>query len=132
MIQTNKLRVGNTVGIGRSLKQCEVKAVLWKNRVVLNDRIMPHSYLDIHPIQLTSKILFEKGFSVDWGCGHYRFNDIYLVQRIIENGNYLVLPDSWFDCFVGGVKIGEVQYLHQLQNLYFAITQSELPALVDS
>lgn len=63
----------------------------------------------IKPIQLTEKILLKCGFVYD---GMYRIK-----------GMSIWMCNDMFLCYKNGVII---QHLHQLQNLYFALTGEEL------
>ena len=66
---------------------------------------------DVYPIPLTEEWLIKFGFE--------RWNDVYnfyhkLNGVEIENGNIYVGHGN------------EIKYVHQLQNLYFALTNKEL------
>jgi len=90
------------------------------------------SCIDIKPIPLTEEWLLKFGFKEDkirsWffkDCGEYRI-------RISVNVFFGMLEkeSSWFVSILTGygsqpVTLGK-QYVHQLQNLYFALTGEEL------
>lgn len=69
----------------------------------------------LHGIPITPEILKK--------CGLWLHNDsIYIYKhwariRITKNFELILDDNKW----------GKIKYLHQLQNLYFALTQTELP-----
>lgn len=73
---------------------------------------------DIRPIPLTEKWLLKFGFVNNWnGFSKYGYwKDDF---KIISAGN------SVFYTIING-KETEIKYVHQLQNLYFALTGEEL------
>jgi hypothetical protein len=72
----------------------------------------------MYPIPLTPEILEKCGF-VKWidnvACSYKKE---YSPQRFIDISNY----KDYYRCFIATFK-----YIHQLQNLYFALTNTELP-----
>lgn len=79
-------------------------------------------FIDIKPIPLTEEILLKCGFEITRQTEHP--NNIWTVygeecKFELEHITSFYLYDN--KCF--GTK---VQYLHQLQNLYFALTNTEL------
>lgn len=68
------------------------------------------------PIKLTEDILLKCGFelynSIDW-IRQYKLNGVYFTYVIEQNKLSIV-------------DYKHVKYLHQLQNLYFALTGKEL------
>lgn len=112
MIQANELRVGNWVefstGVdGRRNYKCQ-----WlPNYFNLEDLDEPY------PITLTTGILEKCGFTscpYDKGLMYCpkRYYQIYLGYPLVFR--------------TPGTSLANVQYLHQLQNLYFALTGTEL------
>jgi hypothetical protein len=71
---------------------------------------------EIHPIPLTKEILLKCGFEIlPWG---------YVKKSSMDFGIRLNLKT--FNYEVSGNNSVKIQYLHQLQNLYFALTNEEL------
>lgn len=107
MIAASELRLNNSVKSNyhnglvteiKSLSPTEVR--LWANPIAI------YKYENIEPIPISDKILNK----CEFGDEHL-FYDVYLY-RITVTGSR--------------VWIGECKYLHQLQNLYYALTQTEL------
>lgn len=99
-IKVEELRVGNW---------------LYRKSINQNVRISIDSFndlIDYEPIELTEEILLKCGFEYD---GAFYFKD----------GIFLEYEDNSLrlDCMSDSVNI---KYLHQLQNLYFALTNKEL------
>ena len=120
MIQTNELRIGNYVGGLFDTEQVSVIKAITENDFSY-ERISDEEYFignSIKPIPLTEEWLLKFGFEklVGWDDMEY-FNSngihIYLCGNDKEN---------WFE-YENDVLIKSV---HQLQNLYFALTGKEL------
>jgi len=76
-------------------------------------------------IPLTRELLIKFGFKID--MLHGRFNKYFIGKNPITNDYMLVL--TWLDghdspFFQNGHH--KIEYVHQLQNLYFALTGEEL------
>lgn len=120
MIKSNELREGNYVNVvGKNSFNItgiiQVEDIISGCGINMHHDSFAHKLKDIQPIPLTEEWLIKFGFDpcyfADGGkLSFYRIND----------SNFL-LPDFtlvWF-----GTKI---KYVHQLQNLYFALTGEEL------
>lgn len=97
-MKTNELRIGNLVEKNNEMFEVDFITIR-----------MAHNY---NPILLTEERLlnfgFEKIISVWYGIGNFRIN-------------------TSFDIEWGGKWMGiRLKYVHQLQNLYFALTGKEL------
>lgn len=121
MIQANELRIGNWVewvfpnrnNQPNKFQFCEIESIRTSLVGVLGSA---YGYDQIQPIPLTPEILEKCGFEFDT----ITFSKSYLLLAEGDNG---------FDVWVGGlskVKLNPINYLHQLQNLYFALTGEEL------
>lgn len=114
MIQAKGLRIGNLVkrpDIGNgSLRILELK----KDKALVSGPIsvlIPYS--DLYEIELTEEILLKCGFE-ESQRGYYTIDDFVIsVEGQVYFGDY----ETW---------IAEIHHLHQLQNLYFALTGQEL------
>lgn len=131
MVRVEELRVGNFLKSHSNI--IEVTAI-GKDRADLILR-QPNTavnwsmlYSDLQPIQLTEEILLKLGFEVKSNAGvkyisFGRINKSYEVYLPIVN-NILCLSIWQNKMFLDlGTRI---KYLHQLQNLYFALTGQEL------
>jgi len=136
MIQANELRIGNWY------KPCSsdyaIITEILSDRVYAKytDSIFNTTYEYISPIPLTPEILDKCGFK-KWG------RDDMPRTLSYELGEMTIFPSNTFCDFDGygfiHYKLSKFennkdesarfkfQYLHQLQNLYFALTGEELP-----
>lgn len=107
MINANELRIGNWVTVGPH-SNFQVKVINEKNK--------------FEPIPLSPQILEEFGFTHEWTDG-------FIKGRLDREGQYFIRFNeegysfAWEFCRNESV---EIRYLHQLQNLYFALTKKEL------
>jgi hypothetical protein len=118
-----QLRIGNLVEIENHTKVCEVIEIKEKSlRVsyIRSDNGMVHNPIieidRIKPIPLTEKILISLGGILDWEDDTYVF------------GNFAVSVNKKSEAlmFLKNEQIAEFNYLHQFQNLFFALTNQEL------
>lgn len=133
MTELKELRIGNIVWESSSFtpgpddfEEIVVGAINDIDKIVIDTKNNIYSYDYLYPIPLTSEWLARCGFKTD-GNGddnhphplwkhpqtRYQFSD----GSFVHNG---AAYDDWHD-------IGDVQFVHQLQNLYFALTGEELP-----
>lgn len=123
MIQPNELRIGNLFidTVGAYCEANTVQKVKDINSAGVNSwRDMGISgccfFENMEPIPLTSEILETCGFQLATTGGYY---------KDFEGTSILFFEKKGF--FSLGYIGSQTKYLHQLQNLYFSITQEELP-----
>jgi hypothetical protein len=128
MIQAHELRKGNCVNLNGS--SYYVSQIMWNEletmRVSGKDKTyIKCSYVEVEPIPLTPEILMN--------CGFIRQERFHYSQVFTsKEGNFIInqLRDSCeisygLDGNLAIISKREVG-LHQLQNLYFALTAKEL------
>ncbi len=110
-MKANELRIGNWImeSDGRIEPVWEIEAILVDNEMSVND--CPVS--TIHPIPLTEEWLLRFAFYFIHGA-YMTSGDMYLTYSSLN---------GWF---INGNEKIEIEYVHQLQNLYFALTGEEL------
>ncbi len=130
-MKTNELRIGNYVNVLHHKNDCpdpvkfniacKIKAV-FENAIVL----MSNEYVEleyISAIPLTEEILLKCGFSesemffIRMRGFSIRFKDKVWLGLTKSNNGWLTCSPHYDTCLM---------YLHQLQNLYFALTNEEL------
>lgn len=80
----------------------------------------PNTLCQAKPIYLTEEWLLKFGFKAKKKLsGHFGF---------YKDGWYLIPEEDVFELIAAGSSliIGKIKYVHQLQNLYFALTGEEL------
>lgn len=115
-----ELRIGNWVNVVD--KDYQVTQILEKG---VNCGLVGALYDIVKPIPLTEEWLERFGFEekMIYNSIHYELGD-FKVYIDIDNG----LPSGYFDYHkvsMIGIK-AELNHVHQLQNLYFALTGEEL------
>lgn len=118
MIQANELRIGNLTNFG-SVYLIEEGHFYVKDKEGCSYK---NTWADIQPIAITPKILAKCGFEYVKG---------YMVNKAIDQCHVVLINKmTKFHVSVTGpfgmVNATEINSLHQLQNLYFALTQTEL------
>lgn len=108
MIQANELRIGNWVNHNPS--GVNFKIISYHFNELFSD---PNKPL-IKPIPLTEKWLLRFGFFKS-SLDYFKKKGIIVKKE----------DDGRFECFLGS-SIPRLLHVHQLQNLYFALTGEEL------
>jgi hypothetical protein len=126
-MKASELRIGNLVYYGRHIvpiKSIHIESVFKDSvnvYIEINENLQ--NYIvdidEIKPIPLTEEWLLKFGFKKDLG------NDLYLDSTstsffIWENNRVELLDNK------NNICISHCDYVHQLQNLYFALTREEL------
>ena len=116
MIKANELKIWNWVQCYGNLIQ--IGNIHPKGTIVGDE---PYSISELDPIPLTEEILLKCGFEQDGDNDYLQLyindalNILWLGYLSIEvNGYFVALSEK------------EQLYLHQLQNIYFALTGEEL------
>lgn len=122
MINVNELRIGNKLEWNK--QEFNVCRIFNQNEGVENENwTKPCS--ELHPIPLTEEWLVKMGFEYSVSTVSYSifFDDYNGVLRIKPIGTEL---NVWMKRNNRTIRLVEVKYVHQLQNLYFTLTGEEL------
>ncbi len=122
-MDTRELRIGNIIYYnGTNGPTKNLNKIDGEDIKLMSEKF---DYLKLHePIPLTEEWLLKFGFEVDDETG-----GIGILRTIPEIDFYFELfPRD--DHFKWGYKI--VKYVHQLQNLYYALTGQELTLKIES
>jgi len=130
----NELRIGNYVNDSKTGKVVTVDGIQFTGRIVTHDESYDDWKRGIEPvgIPLTPEILeragFEKEFSasnigvtVEETLNFRKYGGTRTYFTGWQNGKVHISPDM--NC-CASIKL---KFVHQLQNLYFALTGEELP-----
>jgi hypothetical protein len=104
-MEATELRIGNLV----SLNGKEFKVTL--------QSLYEGANLDFKPLKLTEEWLLNFGYSNENRPNHFQKDEYTMNTHIFWDCNGMFIDDK------NGVY---VKYVHQLQNLYFALQQKEL------
>lgn len=74
---------------------------------------------DLEPIQLTEEWLLKFGFEKADEIYFIEFGVYSMTIKEYEKAKYILNPETHFNYV-------DIEYVHQLQNLYFALTNEEL------
>ena len=112
-MKANELRIGNWV-MGDSERPYQIELSDFSDWY---DDHNSHEYGDhVHPIPITEEWLDMFGFKDDQIM---RFRDLLMLAKGDEE--YC----AWINTLTHG-RVSSVKYIHQLQNLYYALTGEEL------
>jgi hypothetical protein len=115
-IKANDLRIGNLVRnnlSGEILKACDVLC-----DGINTDKIEGLNYGFIEPIPLTEEWLLKFGFKEIIVDSWY--------SKLAENKNTINISKSGLVAINDDKPIRAIEYVNQLQNIYFALTGEEL------
>jgi hypothetical protein len=108
-MKANELRIGNLVldNLGGTLKILAIGT----------DSDLPH----ITGMKITNDWLLSVGFTTSAWDNHSTH------RKMIGDNDYTIVINNDGTCDVGDdVEIIDIKYVHQIQNLYFALTGEEL------
>ena len=121
-MKAEELRIGNTIKINGIVVNIDSRTLFdWNDRRVKE------------PIPLTTEWLLKFGFEKDEDFGNWHLNDYEIFS--IRNDRFRIFSAGvkegsvhWYngssDDYYSSTK--KIQYVHQLQNLYYALTGEEL------
>lgn len=129
-MKINELRIGNL--LREKVTKTELKVIeLTENNIVtyvIDRSLYPlYSGWEMEPIQLDKKSLLKFGFKHQYenikgvDFFDYHIDDNFSLYVNLNKMNISVSKKN-----IGNVFTKDIQYVHQLQNLYFALTGEEL------
>ena len=122
-MKTTELRVGNLIQINNiSSETTKVKAVTYV-AVFVFDNFIGSPISDVKPIPLTEEWLLNFGFK---SKKHDKYGIIYDSGN--QNATYVTIKEdkSYLSYFMWDEYLTSIVYVHELQNLHFALTKTEL------
>jgi hypothetical protein len=122
-MKATELRIGNYVN-SRKYNTVKVEAIMF-DTIFMEGIDEPESLIDINPILLTEECLIKnnipKTINWLWLDSEYCITlDFTNVCGQDTNGRY----EIWV--YFNGTLLKQVQYKHQLQNLYYTLTGKEI------
>ncbi len=122
-MKANELRIGNLVYVSDNQTNLifqEITPINIHNLMHLTGWDKSPVDIEFEPIPLTKEFLLKFGFIYRGIYYHFPYNDIFkLEQHKLNNAYWLRHSSESLDCV-------RINYVHQLQNLYFALTGNEL------
>ena len=115
ILEENELRIGNLVLDST------------KNTTVVESVIPEHNRVR-YGIQLTEELLLKFGFVKEYNTDEGENRDCFYLNNS-DDSFYINYDTSYNGWYLGASTYGfltEIYYVHQLQNLYFALTGTEL------
>lgn len=112
-MKANELRIGNYF-LWRGM--CGTVNTISEKWITEQTNLGRFFYEDIEPIPLTEEWLVKFGFEQYNNTNHYFYTNTKFIVKINSDTGYLF----------GGIDHEPIKYVHQLQNLYFALTNEEL------
>ena len=135
-MDAKELRIGNYVGIEETALHangCNYLEAIFEIEEIKKEVAQfkgfhaGEYYKDLKPIPLTEDWLYDFGFLLDNGFTTYKINIFKGYLRVALDGSWGVYKDEYSNrtgsSYNNKIKI---EYVHQLQNLYFTLTGEEL------
>ena len=107
-MKAREVRLGNLVIDGHDMEKVNARMIA----------MLAGNHADFDPIPINKELLTQLGFE-------NVFDENYQAGKIVVELNekctyvYVVCPMPW-------IELEHIKYVHQLQNLYFALTGEEL------
>ena len=118
-INFKELRLDNYICINNNLHPCRVKEITMSSVVVesIKENYSEPTINSMNPIPLTEEWLLNLGFKKN---NYYGYDEYLIDGYSYINGKFHIAACD--DC---GESV-EINFVHELQNLYFALTKKEL------
>lgn len=128
-MKANELRIGNYIQYIPIKNPVKIIATDSRNNSIVHDNSEALIDGQYEPIPLTDEWLLKFGFAKKPNAGYHNRDLEYYDHRnmmlFIENDKYYLGYNSRdYDCERFNSR--EIKHVHQLQNLYFALTGDEL------
>ncbi len=120
MIQKQDLRIGNWISDVHASDTGMWQVTELKRHQCAYGKSLMSKYENLKPIPLTPEILEKYGFSCNINDNEFIYNNHCEITLKVTDGKYW----SCYEIKMDGFKY--IEYLHQLQNLIFALTGEEL------
>ena len=129
-LKCTDLRIGNYVNIEGDV--VKVKEIYEKSIHYANSEYESYATEDfIQPIELTGDILinigFKKGYNEIYSmalCTDYY--DYYISYQNVKDNKYSFVAYGYNGDLKRQIRLDNIQYLHELQNVFFSFTNQEL------
>jgi hypothetical protein len=126
MINKRELRIGNIVASPKHGLAIATIAGIATNDIVMLEEVSTYDFFsDVQPIPLTPDWLDKLGIRYKEGLGYsYPFAEnfnLYLTKGVFRDCQCTIMQYS-----EGEELLKHIKYVHQFQNLYFALTGEEL------
>lgn len=121
-MKANELRIGNLLYYGKDL--IKVSASDFAVFELYESKGQDHPY---KPILITEEWLLKFGFEIDEDCDliyNYPYKASWITVCLGDNFHVGIVKDKSHIALMDAFT--HIQYVHQLQNLYFALTEEEL------
>ena len=110
-MKANELRIGNLIEINAPIMDKIIVVDVYHISELKKNKDF------FQPIPLTEEWLLKFGFNKQID-GFFRKNNSFMIEVLFHDEGFCVTNQ--------GVILNHILYLHQLQNLYFALTGTEL------
>ncbi|MDM8174813.1 hypothetical protein QT327_10670 [Olivibacter sp. 47] len=114
MIHPQELRLGNLLNATKVSDTIQVK-VKGIEKKTIRTAIFNISVENLHGIPLTEEWLIKLGF-----------HEIFGVYAVYGREINLKLSDGYWEAYFKGKYVSVINHVHQLQNLFYALTGQEL------
>lgn len=133
-MKANELRIGNLVKSGKGIY---LVSTISEFEIMVLKSVKDGEYIECsnviyQPIPLTEEWLIKFGFERQVGtkgCNEWILKEWSIEDRSEESDSFLKDNPDIIDCFGvwrWDVYLHDIKHVHQLQNLYFALTGEEL------
>jgi hypothetical protein len=122
-MKTEELKIGNWIQdrLHREVKVSEIRQDHYVFHLSNGSKIK-HNIKTASPISIATEWLERVGF-----CKDEEYDSTYFKSISLLNGFMSFGIDTHANVVLfGGLEIGNLKHVHQLQNLYFALTGEEL------
>jgi len=118
-MEAKELRVGNYVLETNIVNYDDCNSDYYPDEIlIVGKHLFTYEHEDIKPIPLTEEWLLKFGFELG--------ENFYIKNNVSVEIDELYLWDVFLNNGTKETHLRSIKYIHQLQNLYFALTNEEL------
>jgi hypothetical protein len=109
--------------IGNLVRDKYSKGIIKVNGITENDIFFSGNFTkewQAEPIPITEEWLLNFGFKKT------EYNSDIIYDSELQNSTYITIDNDYSSYFMWGEYLTSIKYVHELQNLYYALTKEEL------
>ena len=120
------MRIGNTVGVKGIEEEQHIEGLYYPNDVKVFGNMVINDIDDLEPIKLTQEWLIKFGFEKSKANKNSRITYYTLKHLQVIIDSYGFSTSALNPIGSNGLHLNRIEFVHELENLYFDLIREEL------